>query len=126
LRRLYSSFARGWPGLGLLLLRLVTSAALIHFGIAKPWIEVPLSVALPALLAVGSGLLILAGLWTPVAGTLAAILALSNLPSQSADPWVSVLIAAVGIALALLGPGSWSADARIFGWKQLDLRIGKH
>jgi putative oxidoreductase len=32
-QRLFSTFADGWPGIGLLLLRLLTGAALIHFGL---------------------------------------------------------------------------------------------
>jgi hypothetical protein len=33
LQRLFSTFAGGWPGVGLLLLRLLAGAALIYFGI---------------------------------------------------------------------------------------------
>jgi hypothetical protein len=32
---LFSTFASGWPGVGLLLLRVLTGAALVHFGIAN-------------------------------------------------------------------------------------------
>jgi hypothetical protein len=30
----------------------------------------------------------------------------------------------IGVALALLGPGAWSIDARLFGWKRLEIRNG--
>ena len=42
--------------------------------------------------------------------------------SQPGDPWTYILLGSIGIALALLGPGAWSIDARIFGWKRIDIR----
>jgi putative oxidoreductase len=114
LRRLFSTFARGWPGAGLLLLRLVASIVLI----AK---------ALPSLatlnaVAIVAGLLLLAGLWTPVAGSAAAVLGIWNTLVQNGDPWANILLATIGAALAMLGPGAWSVDSRLFGWKRIDVR----
>jgi hypothetical protein len=31
----------------------------------------------------------------------------------------------IGAGLALLGPGAWSVDARLFGWKRIDVRDRK-
>ena len=42
--------------------------------------------------------------------------------SHSHDPWLSVLLAGLGAALALLGPGVWSVDARRYGWKRIEIR----
>jgi uncharacterized membrane protein YphA (DoxX/SURF4 family) len=123
LQRLFSTFANGWPGRGLLLLRLLTAAALIHQGIGALY-ETPRLVLIPQAIGVAASLLLLAGLWTPVVGTLVAIaevwIALS-LFWQSSDPWYPVMLAALGVTLAMLGPGAWSVDARLFGRKHIDL-----
>ena len=122
LRRLFSSFARGGPGTGLLLMRAVTALVLLsqaaltlHRGGAFQ------AVAL-AVLAGAAGVLLLVGLWTPIAGIAVAAIALGSVFVQSADPWTYVLLASMGGALALLGPGAFSVDAYLFGWKRIDIR----
>jgi len=75
--------------------------------------------ALLHVLTVGIGLLLLIGLWTPIAGTMLAILALLHASLHLANPWTCVLMGVLGAALALLGPGAWSIDARLFGWKRI-------
>jgi len=79
------------------------------------------------LLHVGSvsvGLLLLAGLWTPLAAALLALEALWNV-LLSGHPWRWILLATLGAALALIGPGAWSVDAWLFGWKRLQIRDRK-
>jgi len=73
-------------------------------------------------LAIAVAILLFAGLWTPVAGVLVAVVGAWKGISQPGDPWANFLLAAMGIALALLGPGVWSMDARLFGWKRIDVR----
>jgi putative oxidoreductase len=68
-----------------------------------------------------AGILLLVGLWTPISGSLVAASGIWNAVSQAADPWADILLAGIGAALALLGPGAWSVDARLFGWKRIDL-----
>jgi putative oxidoreductase len=60
LQRLFSTFASGWPGEGLLLLRLLTGAALIHFGIASVLEAPPLTIVVLQIIGVGAGIL---GVW---------------------------------------------------------------
>ena len=125
MQRLFSGFADGWPGTGLLLLRLLTGAALIHYGIATLREAPPLATVVPQIIGVGVGILLLVGLWTPVAGALAAIvkvwIAFSLFSSHSGDPWIAVLQAVLGAVLAMVGPGAWSIDARLFGRKRIDM-----
>lgn len=65
--------------------------------------------------------LLLVGLWTPVAGVLMAVAELSLVLSHSSDPWMHVRLGALGAALAMLGPGAWSVDARLFGRKRIEI-----
>jgi putative oxidoreductase len=122
LRRLFSTFAPGWPGAGLLLLRLVAGCASIVHGLTKLETGLPLGAILMQSLSMAAGILLVAGLWTPVSGSLLAALELWNwISANPADPWPNILLATIGAALALLGPGAWSVDARLFGWKRIDL-----
>ncbi|HEU4892340.1 MAG TPA: hypothetical protein VFT47_12370, partial [Vicinamibacterales bacterium] len=72
-------------------------------------------------LAITAGLFLLAGLWTPIAGALVAAIGIW-LTFTHPDPLASVLLATIGATLALVGPGAWSIDARLFGWKRIELR----
>ena len=123
MQRLFSGFADGWPGTGLLLLRLLTSVALIHFGIAGVLASPPLTTVVLQICGIGAGILLLVGLWTPVAGTLVAIvnvwIALSRYFSHSGDPWIPIVQAVLGAVLAMVGPGAWSIDALLFGRKRI-------
>ena len=121
LQRLFSMFPRGWPGSGLLLLRLVVGILLLHDGIAalmgtshalSVWLQV---------IAAGEGIFLLAGLWTPVAGVLLAVTELGIVLMGTDQLRNTILLATMGIVLAVLGPGGWSIDARLFGRKRLDI-----
>jgi hypothetical protein len=122
LQRLFSTFARGLPGAGLLLMRLVGGIGLVVRGAVLLGGGPPSGPALPHVLAAGAGVFLLAGLWTPIAGVLVAVIGLWIAFSQGSDVWASILLGTLGAALALLGPGAWSVDARLFGWKRIGVR----
>ena len=122
MRRLFSSFADGWPGVGLLGLRLVAGMVLIARGVAILRTVPSLDAASAEIAAMIAGLLLIAGLWTPVSGSALALVQMLNLLMRRGDPWTNILLGTLGAALALLGPGAWSIDARRFGWKRMDIR----
>ncbi len=119
MQRLFSSFADGWPGAGLLLLRALTGGGLLYSGINSAWSVSSLSMV-PPVVAAGTGLLLMAGLYTPLAGVVAAIVEAWIAFSHPGNLWPPVELMSLGLSLAMIGPGAWSIDARIFGRKQID------
>ena len=115
-------FPNGWPGWGLLLLRLVAGVLLIHDGFsyllgATQWEGVILQS-----IAVVAGLLLLVGFWTPMAGVLVVIAELSTAVSRPDSLRNCAILASLGAALLMLGPGVRSIDARLFGRKRIEIR----
>jgi len=119
MQRLFSTFPEGWPGAGLLFLRAVAAIAPVQHGIAG---LLP-ALVIVKLVAAGAVALLLVGLWTPLAGVLMAVTELSLAFSHPTDPWIHILLGALGIALAMLGPGAWSVDARLFGRKRIQIPL---
>jgi len=54
-----------------------------------------------------------------------AIIEIWSAFSHPHDPWSYILLGTLCAALAMLGPGAWSVDARLFGWKRIDIRDRK-
>ena len=104
-----------------MLMRLSAGMAIVVQGVAVLLAGPPPGAVLFQTLSIALGLLLLAGLWTPVAGTLVAVESLWNVYS-SGHPWRWIMLATLGAALALIGPGAWSIDARLFGWRRLEIR----
>jgi putative oxidoreductase len=69
--------------------------------------------------AAAAGLLILGGLWTPVVGVLAGTAEVWIAFTQPATQPLAIMLAGLGISLAMIGPGAWSIDARLYGRKQI-------
>jgi uncharacterized membrane protein YphA (DoxX/SURF4 family) len=149
-QRLYSTFPDRWPGVGLLLLRVaIGSWAAIEGGAellggsgAGLGVAVGASVgssatvsseqawwivACAAALAVVSGMALLIGFLTPIAGLAVALLsgarALSWIPppiphllDNPAGAWFMAIVA---VGVALLGPGAFSLDSYLFGRREI-------
>jgi hypothetical protein len=125
---LFSTFPGGWPGVGLLLLRSAVGVASALQGAhclagggdsASQWL-----VGAAALLTGGS---LLAGLLAPLSGGLVAAgsagYAAGWIPDAVPglfDATVpAIFVAIVAIAVAFLGPGAYSVDARLFGRREI-------
>ena len=119
MQRLFSSFADGWAGAGLLLLRLVTGGGLLYGALGSEWSAPYLAMA-PPVIAAGGGVLLLLGLYTPLAGVVAAIAEAWIAFLHPENLWAPIVLMGLSLSLAMIGPGAWSIDARLFGRKQID------
>jgi putative oxidoreductase len=118
LQRLFSTFPSGLPGAGLAFLRAAAAIPLVYAGLLTVASSSPV---LLEVVTAGAAILLLIGLWTPLAGALIAVAELGLAVSHPAAPWMYVHFAAMGAALAMLGPGGCSLDARLFGRKQIQI-----
>jgi putative oxidoreductase len=116
---LYSTFPTGKPGVGLLFLRLAAGCSLIAERIqlmlpmpSSPWWEINLALIL-------IGICICLGFWTPILAGVEAIGELLMTVIHSGHYESHLLLAILGISLAMLGPGAWSIDALLFGRKRI-------
>ena len=104
-------------------MRLTTGGALLVHAAGALGLPTAVSAGY-GIFALATALLLLLGLWTPAAGVLAALAAAWHGLSVGAEPDADMLLGIMGIALALLGPGAWSLDARLFGWKRFEIQNG--
>ena len=116
MQRLFSTFPGGLPGAGLALLRVAAAAPLFYAGLLT---VASSSTVLLEVIAAGAAILLLIGLWTPIAGAVIGVAELGLAILHPAERWMYVHFATMGAALAMLGPGGCSLDARLFGRKQI-------
>jgi len=128
LQRLFSTFPGRWPGVGLLLLRLVVgTGAGVQGGTYLATATAPdITTQAAAAVAISSGASLVLGFVTSGA-TATAGLAFVILALPSAGPAARLFLdrpgalslALVAAALVLLGPGSLSLDAHLFGRREI-------
>lgn len=119
MQRLFTTFPNGWPGAGLLLLRVACTCPVILDGFsalsgssASDAVSIRLGGLLPATL-------LLLGLYTPVAALLQMLLEISLILVMPSLASLHLTRALISVALMGLGPGAWSVDARIYGRKRI-------
>ncbi|MGA2706896.1 MAG: hypothetical protein ACLQJ0_13695 [Steroidobacteraceae bacterium] len=120
MQRLFTTFPNGWPGAGLLLLRMVSAAPVILncLSVLPDWSAAMAWLRLISLLPATAVLL---GVWTPLAAILLAVIELSLALSKPELINLQLTRAAIGLALAGLGPGAWSLDSRLYGRKRIEI-----
>jgi len=121
MQRLYTTFPNEWPGAGLLLLRLAEGIPSVLEGTLH--LLSPAATALPYAADIVSGLLLTIGFWTPIGGLLQALVEFSRVLAGAG--YEHIVPGMIGLSLAMLGPGAWSVDARLFGRKRIDVTILK-
>jgi putative oxidoreductase len=120
-RRLFSYFPNGLQGRGLLLLRLTLVGGLLAD--AGTRLQDPdFSLILPAVVEALTGALLLVGLGTPIVALFVCVLHLGMLWATHGKIELHLVLAAVGLCLALMGPGAWSIDARLFGRRRVKIK----
>jgi putative oxidoreductase len=118
-QRLFSSFATGWPGGGLVIQRVLAGAALLYFAAAGLGRSPDYRLGVLESIGAAAGILLVAGLWTPLAGVLAAFVEAWIAVSASGNAAIPVVLAVLSLTLAMIGPGAWSLDARLYGRRRI-------
>lgn len=131
MQRLFSSFPAGYPGLTLGLLRVfLASLASLAGGTCLARSDpLPPIATLASCLLLLAGLLMLVGLWTPIAAAFVAAIGLAA--TLSWQPLAALALdsklagsefVALACVLAALGPGAYSLDAQLFGRREVSIR----
>jgi hypothetical protein len=129
LRRLFSSFPGGKPGIGLLLLRAAVGGSASAMGmlyLSGLMQRGPLLGAVASVLIL-SGAALMIGFMAPLASLFVGLcgsgMVLSRVPglpfSLVGARLVALIIVIVAIGIALLGPGAYSVDSYLFGRREI-------
>jgi putative oxidoreductase len=102
-------------------MRVVVGSVLIVRAGLRLWSDLPpMNMTIPTVLLMGAGILLIVGLWTPIVGTSIALIEIWKMLTVAGDKWVWLLLGTAGAALAMLGPGLFSIDACLFGWRRIE------
>ena len=123
MQRLYTTFPNEWPGAGLLLLRFAEGIPSVLQGAAALSRSGATLATLPLAADILSGLLLITGFWTPIGGLLQALVEFSSVLAGAGSE--HIVRGTIGLSVAMLGPGAWSVDARLFGRKRIDVTVLK-
>jgi len=93
---------------------------LIRLGIVQVTATSASTSTVPQIIGACAGIFLLVGLWTPVVGALVAVIEVWTALSGVSDPWIPIMLATLGGTAAMIGPGAWSIDARLFGRKHIE------
>jgi uncharacterized membrane protein YphA (DoxX/SURF4 family) len=104
-------------------MRVVVGAVVLWHAVPRLWSGPPLSILLVSALLTLAALLIIAGLWTPIAGAVVAAVAIFEILATGEPPVGRLLAATIAGALTMLGPGRLSIDARLFGWRRIEVPV---
>ena len=121
LQKLFSAFPGGWPGLGLLLLRALVAVTLVVQTltyIASAKLNLLSWLVAAIILIIASCLLV--GFMTPIVAIVMGLSAAALVLFSTFNSDQSVLnVIVLTTAIALLGPGAFSIDARMFGRREI-------
>lgn len=129
MQRLFSAFPAGLPCIGLILLRIAAAAGAMTQGVGAFAASGQPTLAEQAIgvFAIVAALVLLIGFMTPIASLALALGYLcAGVPSflssdivRHCGSFTALSLAAISLALVLLGPGSVSLDARLFGRREI-------
>lgn len=129
LLRLFSTFPDSWPGAALLLLRAIVGLAAIVQGflyLSRGARSSAGGLLFGVLLAI-SGVSLMIGFLTPIASILAGVGCVASniswVPAPATTlfdgPLVSLEMIVMAVSIAMLGPGAFALDARLFGRREI-------
>jgi putative oxidoreductase len=102
-----------------LLQRVLTSTILLYCGASHVVETARLVPSVPYLIAAVAGVFLLIGLWTPVAGITIATVEVWISLAWSGNSLMAIVLGGLGATVAMIGPGLWSVDAKLYGRKHL-------
>ena len=121
LRSAISGFVRGSEGIALLLMRLACGGVLMGEAVTRiSDIPAPESLVYISLLTPAS-LAMLTRIPDENRRSGRGALEVSLLALGEGNAVIHALLATLGAALALMGPGAWSVDARLSGWRRIHI-----